>query len=840
MLFETRIPGIHNNYSHYPPLIQNKSRLSLIMTSNRSGYTLSTLLLHSFCNISIFYHAHFLKPQHHELWNFKHGHGHLMSLIVTIMCNVHCGVTASTPPRSFARNLLCDDTELSASFPINSLSVSMKTRSATRKRNADELQTPENGDQGVEPELKIQSNDLKTAKSEPRRKMQKQKEVEDEDEESSKKPKRVKRKGCLQDMPNMPLDILFEIFSQMHPQDLLFLSRTTKAFRQLLTSKYSVIYWKGSFKNVSEPLPPIFPGMNELQFANLLFSPHCHRCANASIHVQTVLWEFRARYCTKCKNSVLVDASDVHKGTCKRGELPHIPKRGRYVELEYLTTIRYRWKGRLRDVYFHSVEIKTLNKEWKDIDLGDEQAWASIRQERAKYLRENAHVAKLCEAWYEKKKSTRLVELEKLRTERFSAIIEKVREIGYGVELGKYTESIRRTLAQEKSVREPKLLTDRGWKSLEPLITEIMNTFRETRLKEEHQAALQLRMQPLEAILLTMRIEYGDTNFPAPADFMCIPRIRKIVDIPTDESLTPEDFVSAVEPILPQVLSEWKASVTKRLVEAIESKCQVPKGTDPFTLAIGQFFYCKDCGCRSSSEARAYPNICAHSCFYSSHKSDLDTYGSALKEAFTNTSSLNLDQIESAADLVHDIIAGTNSQATDRITPTKLDEMNLLFGCESCDKNNPVVRPIMTWRALLKHLGSEKCRHSLRLAEEGEIKLVSTLNETVYGGYERFTCRHCAELPFFVPKSEISQHLNKKHEIDVAALTESDIEEHVVQSSDVPVVVQEPRWLISRRERGDDKIMYCREWQLLTNGQGVVCDFEQLYKKSSRSKEHNT
>ncbi|KAI0783082.1 hypothetical protein C8Q75DRAFT_737057 [Abortiporus biennis] len=712
------------------------------------------------------------------------------------MCNVHCGVTASTPPRSFARNLLCDDTELSASFPINSL-----------KRNADELQTPENGDQGVEPELKIQSNDLKTAKSEPRRKMQKQKEVEDEDEESSKKPKLVKRKGCLQDMPNMPLDILFEIFSQMHPQDLLFLSRTTKAFRQLLTSKYSVIYWKGSFKNVSEPLPPIFPGMNELQFANLLFSPHCHRCANASIHVQTVLWEFRAR---------LVDASDVHKGTCKRGELPHIPKGGRYVELEYLTTIRYRWKGRLRDVYFHSVEIKTLNKEWKDIDLGDEQAWASIRQERAKYLRENAHVAKLCEAWYEKKKSTRLVELEKLRTERFSAIIEKVREIGYGVELGKYTESIRRTLAQEKSVREPKLLTDRGWKSLEPLITEIMNTFRETRLKEEHQAALQLRMQPLEAILLTMRIEHGDTNFPTPADFMHIPRIRKIVDIPTDESLTPEDFVSAVEPILRQVLSEWKALVTKRLVEAIESKYQVPEGTDPFTLAIGQFFYCKGCGCRSVSEARAYPNICAHSCFYSSHKSDLDTYGSALQEAFTNTSSLNLDQIESAADLVHDIIAGTNDQATDRITATKLDEMNLLFGC------------------------SEKCRHSLRLAEEGEIKLVSTLNETVYGGYERFNCRHCAELPFFVSKSEIFQHINKKHEIDVAALTESDIEEHVVQSSDVPVVVQESRWLISRRDRGDEKIMYCREWQLLTNGQGVACDFEQLYKRSSRSKEHNT
>ncbi|TCD66484.1 hypothetical protein EIP91_001309 [Steccherinum ochraceum] len=60
------------------------------------------------------------------------------------------------------------------------------------------------------------------------------------------------RRGSLQDLPNMPLDILFEVFAQMEPMDLLSLARTNRSFRELLMSKSSTSFWKAAMKNVPD------------------------------------------------------------------------------------------------------------------------------------------------------------------------------------------------------------------------------------------------------------------------------------------------------------------------------------------------------------------------------------------------------------------------------------------------------------------------------------------------------------------------------------------------------------------------------------------------------------
>ena len=109
----------------------------------------------------------------------------------------------------------------------------------------------------------------------------------------------VRRRGrrqSLSRLTDMPLDVIFEvcstsstaymrvisrvfrgpqIFSHLHPGDLLNVARTTKLFYQLMTRRSSVTIWKAALRNVPG-LPECPAGMTELGFASLMFSSHCH------------------------------------------------------------------------------------------------------------------------------------------------------------------------------------------------------------------------------------------------------------------------------------------------------------------------------------------------------------------------------------------------------------------------------------------------------------------------------------------------------------------------------------------------------------------------------------
>ena len=96
--------------------------------------------------------------------------------------------------------------------------------------------------------------------------------------------------GLLAGLPNLPLDILFEvnlifffatiisstcqILGHLDPYDVLKLARTTKDFRSLLLDRSSSSIWKAAFSNIPD-LPDCPPGMSEPAWADLVFSPRC-------------------------------------------------------------------------------------------------------------------------------------------------------------------------------------------------------------------------------------------------------------------------------------------------------------------------------------------------------------------------------------------------------------------------------------------------------------------------------------------------------------------------------------------------------------------------------------
>ncbi|KAI0792958.1 hypothetical protein BC629DRAFT_1287280 [Irpex lacteus] len=80
-------------------------------------------------------------------------------------------------------------------------------------------------------------------------------------------------------MLDMPLDVIIEICSYLHPKDLLNLARSSKDLRKFFMSRNSSSAWKAARATVTQPLPglPLCPAdLSEPAYANLMFDAYCH------------------------------------------------------------------------------------------------------------------------------------------------------------------------------------------------------------------------------------------------------------------------------------------------------------------------------------------------------------------------------------------------------------------------------------------------------------------------------------------------------------------------------------------------------------------------------------
>ncbi|KAF5373096.1 hypothetical protein D9758_001493 [Tetrapyrgos nigripes] len=114
--------------------------------------------------------------------------------------------------------------------------------------------------------------------------------------------KKVRGKlGILQKLvTEVPLDVIFEIFSHLEPLDILHLSRTSLDLRNLLTTRSSEHIWKNARLNV-EDLLPLPPDLNEIQYAHLFFDTSCGVYER---YCDNVCWDVRLRFCKRCVDNV--------------------------------------------------------------------------------------------------------------------------------------------------------------------------------------------------------------------------------------------------------------------------------------------------------------------------------------------------------------------------------------------------------------------------------------------------------------------------------------------------------------------------------------------------------
>ncbi|KAI0721702.1 hypothetical protein C8T65DRAFT_630946 [Cerioporus squamosus] len=406
------------------------------------------------------------------------------------------------------------------------------------------------------------------------------------------------RRGGLKDMPGMPLDILIEIFGFMHPRDLLNLARTSKPFRALLMSRSSISMWRASIQGV-EDLPKCPSYMSEPAYVNLLFFPHCHGCLKPN--VQTILFEFGARYCNSCKQKMLVER--VHVVDL----LQSINVMGGFAGFPFAI---------LRDGHhlrYHKPEIEAFRARWDSLpDDDSKKVFAAAAISRVKMVHE---AMPALQKWRDKQKSKRYTELHQIKVDRFQAITAKLRQEGWAEELDLMNIWQQRAM-QNKYASKAEPLTERGWTKIREGAFAYMEDMKKRRLDAARRVLLRGRFESFVKAYETYRgADYrrtADSDLqPHLMDLAVMKDFRAILDVPEDADMSILDNAEEMRNMFENAILLWQTDRKLELTTVVLQSRQVtiPEGTDPLTLS-SVLFACRVC---KRADLR-YPSVVAHVC----------------------------------------------------------------------------------------------------------------------------------------------------------------------------------------------------------------------------------
>ncbi|KAK7452728.1 hypothetical protein VKT23_012129 [Stygiomarasmius scandens] len=334
----------------------------------------------------------------------------------------------------------------------------------------------------------------------------------DEEDVKEERPQKLRgKRGVLQKVKDMPLDVLFEIFSYLEPLDILHLARTSYELRDLLMDRASASVWRAAHCNING-LPPLPFDLDEPQYASLCFDNYCHVCTvhsshslpestlrSIAVHATSLRTNFMAVSNTVLQelhqnrvralyhpprlliHSSLVSASDlvgVWRTTYARTfSVFELVKD--YVPYMSVTPWRGPWRG--EDKVYYPPVVRKFRREFKKVEKDSIQLEAWVREKKEQYHLLMEHVEQ-CTQWCKSRHEERKAELDLVRRRRKEEIIKRLKDLGWSDELEHVPDA---EFSSHKLVHQSKDLTEKGWKSISGPLVAYLAAHMQSRLEEE-------------------------------------------------------------------------------------------------------------------------------------------------------------------------------------------------------------------------------------------------------------------------------------------------------------------------------------------------------------------
>ncbi|KAJ7087793.1 hypothetical protein C8R44DRAFT_893043 [Mycena epipterygia] len=447
--------------------------------------------------------------------------------------------------------------------------------------------------------------------------------------------------------PALPLDILFEIFSLLHPLDLLYLTRTTKPFRRFLLNSSNAAIWRAAFAtSIKEGGPPGCPTyMCEPAWARVAFEKTCHICL-ASLrddpNVDSVWWEFAARYCGDCMGSLVSKSISVKVKRLdpKRKWEVVFPRVPRYPGTSTWYYYLIAHQRELIDAYVEteSPELRAaiiqkrteqthlimqhsqLCRNWAQEQIRSRQKQAAIRQRQAEDRRREEN---------EKKDAT--------KRSRLQAIVEKLTALGWSDEPWMSGGTLSQQIRWYPSVDVPTEFTPRAYNELEPALLLRLNADKRAAILNKRLDVFRMAFPliinntEIENLALSVR--------PRLPDILLIPAVRTLIEEKGEDEISSDQLVHTLRSVMPTLLKVWAREAMAQIVahahRFLNSDPEVP---DVLGLAIAHVKCPRNCGATGY-----FPKLFKHSCLYGLHwlhqrytqgKNDANAYESLVEDRF--------------------------------------------------------------------------------------------------------------------------------------------------------------------------------------------------------------
>ncbi|KAK0491270.1 hypothetical protein IW261DRAFT_1620664 [Armillaria novae-zelandiae] len=603
------------------------------------------------------------------------------------------------------------------------------------------------------------------------------------------------RRGRLQGLMDMPLDIWLEIFEVLHPLDLLHLARSTKHLRSVLMSRSLSAIWKNA--RLSSDFPEPMPGLSEPVWVSLLFEPNCHFCVKGTVH--TVDFTFRVRVCGNCAEQQIIS----HRAVLPLHVLFDLQDETTRKILACLPTRRSSRKP------FKGLNI-SLRREYEEVKahyltLSSDQRKV-YREERRAFIAEIAKHVQIGEAWQRQRICDREKELEQVRVDRAEAISKKLIDLGYEQDL----ESIKApdSFHGHRLVRQPRALTERGWSNISRDIIEFIEKMRSKRLDREHTALINSRKAIAASLLRTYKLSSSGTPYtsilPTVVDFYNFGPVKDLLELP-DRIIVDEPRFAPIVPQIDAFCQTWRERIHDELVYIVghpdPSSLQTIEDKVAFLKLARNVFSCDgECsfswaGATAASELY-YPQVLAHRCSvteWDPHEDDPQDEALSLSDMRRRCAwtAKHLSLHNKASVMVSSFIEALDRDP-EQTTIDDLDNLEQLYRCLPCEHNgffsmSPTV--VSGWRAFVNHYCDEHAFDSgscLTLTADKDFEVIPIDHESIdpkcWNSYQermglsdfRWRCLRCRDLSPEIERCHLpglKMHYRTKHpDIDIDTL----------------------------------------------------------------------
>ncbi|TFK32872.1 hypothetical protein BDQ12DRAFT_739133 [Crucibulum laeve] len=526
-------------------------------------------------------------------------------------------------------------------------------------------------------------------------------------------------------LTKLPFDILVAIYSLLHPQDLISLSRTSHDIYEMLISDAVGYGWKASRDAHDIPQSP--SGSSEWRWAELLFgSDKCQICCVEGMQLENVDFHLSRRVCATCKRlhtipskafSVVFPAYDI-----------------RVLNLiAYTRLVNEGSSWQETDKYYWKDDIKRMASIWNQYlsDINDPEVSGAIirfeelREQRKCFVAAVVQNSKSCYEWAHKASESRRFESNKQKQACREEMLRRFSEMpcwrrffstfcGVEVFIREIVQSMDTECFDEDGghfqlhKKFDILMHRTGWPRLRDIISK-----RAIRRAKMLCPTIMSRMKILEGLYFKyIRSTYPETwrhiykIRPSHYDIAQIGVFAKIINS-SEEDITEQNFTGAME-MLPELIPRWNKKWKEILCSMVVNGLPDLFGftfipTDVVSLALS-IFVCDNKECRKSRGPGKQPffaweEVSRHKCGFERQV----TYTDSLTHFYDKTEIVfSIPAAHCAQQLV--ALTGRNAITT---SATEMDDCQTHFLCGNCPprfgRDTVYGREVFAWRAAIRH-----------------------------------------------------------------------------------------------------------------------------------------